>query len=526
MKARFLFPLTALALLTFTARAEIEIIQVGGGDHIERAQGQIESNVVWLNRILPQISSRLTNFFGSGSSPEKDVAYWSPDAEPTEIEPLTRVFEGVKEGQLVYRHNRLERVDGPTSKAALTKALTQNMSDVRPNGEVLFIYNGHGGLSYNQRIGLSWPDPRRNYLRLWGRERMTIAEVDAIFDQAPSDATIRFIFPQCYSGSFARLIYETPESDRPAQQNRCGFLSQSAWAESEGCSLNINKDTFRDYTTYYFAPLYGQTRTDEPLPGNPDLDGDGQLSYREGHLYTLRYGESKDLSRSTSEAFLEDWEPWYLRWDTIAENKDSLYWDLALAVAERHNLSLDGRDLRKHRQRLRTELSQIQSERKSLEEKIKASQRALQDRVKLRWPELFHPYTEAYRRLLDAELAVITAFVTADPGFVKVSTNQDRLIEIEQEELAAERRLAQVEKVIRFKKLARLEAQFELFASSEDRLFLERLRGCENAVLAPFTHRQLPVSLLRRISAPQLLGESDLQDASRKILSRSFPHKK
>jgi len=487
MKARFLFSLTALALLTFTARAEIEIIQVGGGESIENTQGQIESNVVWLSQILLQLSSRLTNFFGAGTSPEKDVAYWSPDAKPTVMDPLTRIFASMKESQLVYRHNRLERVDGPTSKAELTKALTKKMSEVEPKGEVLLIYNGHGGLSYKSRGGVSWPDPRGNYLRLWGSEQMSIAEVDAIFDQAPPDATIRFIFPQCYSGAFARLIYESPDSDRPAQQNRCGFLSQSAWAQSEGCSLNINKDTFRDYTTYYFAPLYGQTRTDEPLPGNPDLDGDGMLSYREGHFYALRYGESKDLSRSTSEAFLEDWEPWYLRWDTISENEDSLYWDLAQAVADRNDLSLDGRDLRKHRQLLRMELDRIRSQRKDLEEKIEASQSAIQGRIKRRWPELLHPYTEAYRRLLDAELPAITAFVTADPGYADLSDDQDRLIEIEQQELAADRRLAQAEKVIRFKKLARLEAQFERFASAEDRSFLERLRGCEDGVLAPFS---------------------------------------
>lgn len=478
VKARLLFSLAALALLTVAARAEVEIIQVGGGDRIEDAQGQIESNVLWLSRILPQVSSRLTNFFGAGASPEKDVAYWSADAQPGGIDPLTRIFEGVKESQLVYRHNRLERIDGPTSKAELTKALSQKMSELEPSGEVLLIYNGHGGLSRS--------DPRRNYLRLWGRERMSIAEVDAIFDQAPPDATIRFIFPQCYSGTFARLVYESPESDRPAEQNRCGFLSQSPWAESEGCSLNINKDTFRDYTTYYFAPLYGQTRTDQPLPGNPDLDGDGQLSYREGHLYALRYGESKDLSRSTSEAFLEEWEPWYLRWDTITENEDSLYWDLARAVADRNDLSLDGRDLRKRRQLLRMEFDRIRSQRKDLEEKIEASQSAIQGRIKRRWPELLHPYTEAYRRLLDAELPAITAFVTADPGYAELSADQDRLIEIEQEELAADRRLAQVEKVIRFKKLARLEAQFERFASAEDRSFLERLRDCEGAELAPF----------------------------------------
>ena len=47
---------------------------------------------------------------------------------------------------------------------------------------------------------------------------------------------------------------------------------------------------------------------------NPDLDGDGQVSLYEAHLYALRAGESADLPRSTSEAFLERWQPWYADW--------------------------------------------------------------------------------------------------------------------------------------------------------------------------------------------------------------------
>ena len=465
-------------LVAAGARAEVEIIQVGGGDRIEDAQGQIEANVVWLSRILPAYFDRVTNFFAGGDSEDKDVAYWSQEPVPSDMAPLARVFEGLKANQLVYRHNSLEHIDGPTTKAELTQALGDKLAAVPPGGEVFLIYNGHGNLS--------WPDVRDNYLRLWGRERLTVAEVDALFDKAPEDATIRFIFPQCYSGAFFNLVFENPRSETPAKQTRCGFFAQSAYLESEGCLLDINKSAFRDYTTYYFAPLYGKTRQDAPLPSNPDLDGDGRLSYREGHLYMLRNAESKDLSRSTSEAFLEDWQPWYLRWDTLTENRDSLYWELAETVAVRNGLSLDGPDLNALRQDLRKQWKALRAERKAFRRKIKETQRAMKKRIKRRWPELLHPYTEGYRRLLETELPAVTAHIEADPDYAGLSADQDRLIAVQQELLAMERRVAQVDKVVRFKKLARLEAQFERFASASEKEAYGRLLTCENGDFAPF----------------------------------------
>lgn len=476
-RLRFLLMLVLLLAVTpIQVGAEVEIIQVGGGDRIEDAQGQIEANVVWLSRILPAISSKLTNFFAAGAGADKDVAFWSLDTMPSDMVPLARVFEGIKENQLVYRHNSLERVDGPTTKAELTRALSRKMSQVPPGGEVFLIYNGHGGLS--------WPDARDNYLRLWGRERMSVAEMDAILDKAPEDATIRFIFPQCFSGAFHRLIFETPKSDKLARQNRCGFFAQSAYLESEGCLLDINKSAFRDYTTYYFAPLNGRTRFDEPLASDPDLDGNGRLSYREGHLYMLRNAQSKDLSRSTTEAFLEEWQPWYLRWDTVTENRDSLYWSLAETVAERNDLGLNGPELSARRIVLRAELKAIKAKRKALKKKVKETQRKMKARVKRRWPELVHPYTEGYRRLLETGLAEVTAFIEADPDYAMLSSDQDRLIDVQQEQLVGERRVAQVDKVIRFKKLARLEAQFERFASASERAAYQKLLTCESADLA------------------------------------------
>jgi hypothetical protein len=433
--------------------------------------------VVWLSRLLRKVSKKVTTYFAAGNSDEKDVAYWSLDSVPDAMVPLARVFEGIKANQLVYRHNRLGKLDGPTTKEALTEALEEKLSAVPAGGEVFLIYNGHGGLD--------WPDAKENYLRLWGRGKLTVSELDKLLDRAPPNATIRFILPQCFSGAFHRLVYEKPGELKLTEQKRCGFLAQSAYRESEGCSLNINKASFRDYTTYYFAPLNGKTRNEEPLPSNPDLNGDGRLSYREGHLYMLRNAESKDLSRSTSESFLEDWQPWYLRWDSWTENPKSLYWGLAETVAKRNGLPLDGPGLRAKHKAMRGELNKIKTTRNALKKKIKKTQRAIRSRLRNRWPELLHPYTEGYRKLLQNDLATATRFIEKDAEYAALSRDQDTLIDVQQEKLAMERRMAQVEKVMRFKKLARLEAQFGRFASEAEKESYRRLLSCEEGDFAP-----------------------------------------
>src|SRR5262245_36964525 len=139
---------------------------------------------------------------------------------------------------------------------------------------------------------------------------------------------------QCYSGAFASLIYDDPQTASGFRGNRCGFMSEAADRLAEGCGLSLEETEFRDYTTYFFAALGGRTRSGAPIEQREvDRDGDGVVSFRESHFYALLNAHSADLSRSTSEQYLEDWSPWYLRWDSLAQASGSVYWSLAEELA-------------------------------------------------------------------------------------------------------------------------------------------------------------------------------------------------
>ncbi|MGD8555868.1 MAG: hypothetical protein PVJ14_00795 [Chromatiales bacterium] len=456
------------------AQAQTHVIQIGGGDELHSSQGQIEANVIWLDKLFSTRNNTLTNFFASGDSSEDDVVYLDPLAKPGKLTALKRVFGSALSDSTMQRHNRVPNARS-TDKEQLTQSLSQLMQAVKPGDEILIIYNGHGGLNKD--------DTENNYLRLWRKGRMTVEEFDRILDQAPRQATIRFVFPQCFSGAFHNLIYQTPWSDDLAEQNRCGFFAHSAFNESEGCTLSINEKEYKDYSTYYFAAVAGQTRTHGPLASEPDLNGDGKLSYREAHRYVLYNSVSKDLSRASSEVFLERWQPWYLKWLPGEEDKNSFYWRAAEATARRDGIELEPSALHRQYRQKASQYKRLWQQNKALEKEIETHQKALQEDLTSRWPGLNKTAILSKPPVEIRELGAINAFLAENPEYRQLISDQGKHLVLKEKKLEAERKLAQIDKIVRFKKLARLEQQFADHASTTDKARYARLMACEDAPL-------------------------------------------
>jgi hypothetical protein len=178
---------------------------------------------------------------------------------------------------------------------------------------------------------------------------------------------------QCYSGAFHSLIYDNPREPGALAQDRCGFFSESALEQAEGCSLVVSEDEYRDYSTYFFAALSGRTRLGEPVDASHvDRDGDGARSFREAHLYTLAAAHSADLPRSTSEEYLSRWAPWYLLWDTNVEARGSTYWTIADEVAERYGWQVTPDALEAQRRGLLERLEEHRSRQHIVEARVTA----------------------------------------------------------------------------------------------------------------------------------------------------------
>lgn len=434
--------LIAATIWSAHSKPETKVWLIGGGNTLENSQGQIEENVRWLQTGLKRQGIPTKTYFTHGNEHGHDVIYYAPSAErDNNLEVILRVIrKGLAYAQ-VKKKNTLESVDGSTEKKQLLRSLSRDFDEANPDDHIVLIYNGHGDIDSK--------DTRKNSLKLWQDTRLEISELDALLDKLPQQTNVSFVLTQCFSGSFAGLVYESPFDRTPANQSRCGFLAESDRREAEGCDLGINQEEFRDYTTYFFAALFGQDRLGNPIPlGMIDRDKSGKVSFYEAHLYTLENAQSSDLSRSSSEVLLEQEQSWYTRWDTWRQPPPNQYTDIAEKVSERESLPDHGFQLVKAVLKLHKKHDGLQRESRQLKLQIKELQTSIQR-------------THSIENLTMHELSIaeIDSLATKLKGhteFQLLVEKQNQQEELNKLALEANRALVQAEKILRMNRLARL----------------------------------------------------------------------
>ena len=438
--------LVILSVLGAPALAETRVSLIGGGNTADDSQVQIEANVGWLQTMFRQRNIEARTYFGAGDTAEPDVIYLAPPALAANGKDTP-----ADEPRVLYRRHQLPDVSGSTRKPDLTEALRRDLASLPAGDDALVIFNGHGGIDHG--------DTRNNYLKLWDDGRMTVSDLESLLDAAPPGAPVRFVMAQCYSGAFASLVYDDPQTASGFRGNRCGFMSEAADRLAEGCGLSLEEAEFRDYTTYFFAALGGHTRSGEPIEQRAiDRDGDGVVSFRESHFYALVTAASSDLSRSTSEQYLEDWSPWYLRWDSLAENGGSIYWSLAEELAGRYGWE---------------------------------SRPAALSVVRGQYARALDA-ADARRALAQQELRALRAQPTEELASGAANARHQGLLERRRaaetagrESRDVSRMLTQVEKIYRLRQLARLEQALEKYGTAAERGRYGELVQCESGHLSP-----------------------------------------
>ncbi|MBK8186873.1 MAG: hypothetical protein IPK77_06290 [Cellvibrio sp.] len=458
------------AALPLFAHADTQAILVGGGYKLESSQGQIEENVRWLQQVLPNHVNSLDIFFGSGTNEKThDVVYWDNTARSSEQRnSLADVLDSPSSEWMRYKHNQVNPNFGSTEKSNLESKLGTYLPQLKSNN-FLFVYNGHGGYGGLGKTHLN------NFL-LWNNTQLNTDEFRNLLDKIPPKTTSRFVLTQCYSGGF----YNAVINNNKVIPHRCGFMADAENLEAEGCELGINKDDFRDYTTYFFAALNGKTRHNEALMFNPDKDGNQKISFREAHFYALEAALSSDLSRSTSEIFLEKWQPWHIRWQTDRSAQND-YDTLAKAVAIRNSIQPD--KLNQQRSTKELELADIQSKKQATTEKIKSLQKTLLAHLELDFPFLKHPYTSSYTSAINQQTELIQQKIRQLGEYPQLVNELNLMEQLLTQELAKKREITQIEKVRRLQRLAILENAFDRFASSEQKRGYQSLVDCEKGHL-------------------------------------------
>jgi hypothetical protein len=326
-------------------------------------------------------------------------------------------------------------------------------------------------------------------LRLWTEVGFTAYEFEQLLNNINDKTPVRFILTQCYSGGFARVIHPGASEDTmDLKGNRCGFMAESATREAEGCSSSLKVGEYRDYTTFMFAALDGKTRLGDTLAYDPDTNNDKRISLREAHLYSLANGYSTDLSRSTSEYYLEKWEPWYVRWlPKDKRSEDSVFHQIMTKVVQSNHISpevsVSPSGLREERLKRVARFESLKKDLELVKKTIKSSQGEIIQQLELHYPEIKKQSEIDFEGYSNEALSDIKTRVNKSEQLSILKQYFEKKDELDIELLDAERALTQIEKIVRLQKLAKIDSIFSVFSSQYIHGNYDQLLSCEEGFL-------------------------------------------
>jgi hypothetical protein len=469
-----------MTLLTLPASARDHLLTFGGGSSVSNNQVSLEKNVLYLQRFLGDAG--LTGvpheiLFADGTGGARDLEFDDPNVKlPRATELLADVFDQEAGLTTQYRAHAIPHLWGPSTRASLNRWFDTVGSRLRDGDRLIIYYTGHGGRGRGR-------DGKNQTLALWGEPDLTVRDFDAMLERLPPKVSVVLIMVQCFGGGFADVIYDGADPARGlTRRNRCGFFATVPTRVAAGCTSDVNEENYREYSTYFFAALYGRTRTGEKVEPKPDYDGDGQVSLAEAHAYALIHSDTIDLSMKTSDALLRQFSSMRPRTtaelpqELLTENSD--YDQLLAAASPVDRAVLDGLSDRlqldgpRRAQQARGISMGIEQRRQSLEQKRQRLQqahnqlrRSLQRRVKGRWPELGNLLNPSAARLLAEQGDAIVKYLEASPRFPEFETQSEEMAAIGKESDEAERKWVKAQRFLRQCESVALEANLSKVAS-------------------------------------------------------------
>jgi hypothetical protein len=287
--------------LVSTADARDFFLTIGGGHSRESDQASLEKNVLFYQLLLKEQNipaAQQSVYFAAGATGGKDVQAKDVDSLPKANRLMAEFFGTERDLGLHYRTIEVPGVLGATTReniqnwfAGVGKTLTA--------GDRLIIYvTAHGEKSEDRK------NSYETSIMLWNDEKLTVSEFVALLDSLPDGVSVVAVMVQCYTGGFARFIYDKADPEKGlAKQNRCGFFATVHDRVAAGCTPDVDETTYVEYSTYFWEALAGHTRAGGAVV-RPDYDGDGTVSFAEAHAYTVLNADTIDLPLTSSSEFL------------------------------------------------------------------------------------------------------------------------------------------------------------------------------------------------------------------------------
>src|SRR5579872_6643784 len=171
----------------FAPAPALHALIVGGGPDKSHNQVAIESNVRYVDRLLPHSTPRHI-LFADGDPAAVNVQYQDSDKS------------------IRYRAPELPRLDGPAVLANVQQEIASlaQESRSRPRDPVLLYFTGHGSPSRSSQY-------ENNRYDLWGGQSIDVKTLARSIDAFPANTPLTLVMVECYSGAFGNLLFEKGE---------------------------------------------------------------------------------------------------------------------------------------------------------------------------------------------------------------------------------------------------------------------------------------------------------------------------
>jgi hypothetical protein len=428
-------------------------LTIGGGPLPESNQASIEKNVLFFGRLLDERNvpaSQRSVYFADGSAAGKDVQAKDVEAVPKANRLMAEFFGSETDLGLHYRNHEVPGVRGASTRVNIEKWFREDGQALQSGDRLILYVTAHGERSDDRA------NPYETSIMLWNDEKLTVTDLAGLLDTLPEGVNVVAVMVQCYTGGFARIVYDKADPERGiSKQNRCGFFATVHDRAAAGCTPDVDESTYVEYSTYFWEALAGRTRTGKSIVA-PDYDADGRVSLIEAHAYTVLKADTIDLPLTTSSEFLsvesqfqDDGHPELRPEDAPYDDILKLATPVERAVLEglSKQLALTGTGRIKAAERESRPSRRGRSRGRDRTASRRAAQlrETIADDLKQRWPELANVLNPESVELLTTKSATFLAALEAHPQYDEYREQTD----LASSELSSRERRVKYERFIR-----------------------------------------------------------------------------
>jgi hypothetical protein len=474
------------------AAADDHFLVIGGGYNPSGNQVSLEKNVLLFRTLLGEVEPDRADacevYFSDGDDPGRDLQYRIPDdALPRANLLLARVLRQTDALGESYRTHSITDIEGGSNRANLDAWFANQGKALRDGDRLLIYVTAHGGAGPKD-------DPRNTTLHLWNGEDIRVQQVAKLIDSLPEGVSVVLVMVQCYSGGFADLIFgEGNRKNAAIPRDLCGFFATTFDRPAAGCTPDIDEENYHEYSTYFWEAIRRKTRTGNPITRDPDLDGDGRVSFAEAHAYVLLESVTVDIPVKTSDAYLHAYSkadgPGLLSagspYDRLVAAANPV--DRAVLEGLSAELGLTEPDRVAEARRKADAAQQAKNragrDRRNLGRRLNESANPIRDALFARWPELKNRWNPQVTELLTREADAVVRAIEGHRSYAAFEKARRELADLETAQLDQDRIWAKCQRLIHTLENVALAANLEKVAVPATVKRYHKLLACESGAL-------------------------------------------